>query len=920
MSDSESVPENNTMADFLSLVQDDAAIASLLFAQSSSKSSKQSKKDASTTKREHQTLLLGVCQHLFKSIEQLSQTLQKVDSGNANDENINATSLSGLDELYLGDQDDDDDDETPVDAETVWGQVDLQNEALHAILKKSVKKLGIAASGNDGDGSGATTIRLLDIESEILNDEEDGDNNSDEDNQEEEDSEEEEAIGEKEGNDSDEDEMTRRMRDRMERALQSDDEDDMGGSGDDDDDGEEYEDTRFFGAKKKKSGKSSSQTNNSTNQEKKDEFEGLVDPAAEELNNGFFDINEMEAFADEEEDMLPEDIWDLTPATPKKKQDNTKSFHQRQRDGIDDDNEAEDDDDDDDDEDMMEMKLENAKRKKYREDDEVEALHSMYGTSKMEDDDEDDYDDDAVNMTAADLFGKPDKKYFHKWKAQQKPNDKGPKSTKKTNTKKDDDDDDDVDSWDGYKFDDAEADWGASKEEEGKDNAGKSGAGSDSDADSDSGESNGSDGDDGEDDEDQETTKKSKDPAKLSRHERQSEKLQAETQRLEKEMIGAKPWQMVGEASATARPVNSLLDGAPEFQVASKIAPLITEEHTADLEEVIKRRILAEDWDEVIPRELPDVAWNKKRGELTEVSQEKAKLGLGELYEREYLKKAVGYDVDAAEKQSEEDKAKNEMKQLFANVCSKLDALSNYHFAPRPVADEAEVRPATTPAIAMEEVLPLHVSDARGAAPEEVYGKKRGRDGILRSETELEQVNISLRSLSCRFVWLCLFTVCSLCRACLIFFCHLRKQRPKENVSVVPRRQRVANLAKRRLPTKSLFPGSNLVLGSTTPTKNARREKKYPWRGPKEESRTAKWTSILDMVPVSSSSRSCKTKFRKPCMVNEPLKLTRRKSREPKSQAHLRCKGTDLFFHVLIYYFLFCQFEASALHRQTRFV
>jgi U3 small nucleolar RNA-associated protein MPP10 len=157
------------------------------------------------------------------------------------------------------------------------------------------------------------------------------------------------------------------------------------------------------------------------------------------------------------------------------------------------------------------------------------------------------------------------------------------------------------------------------------------------------------------------------------------------------------------------------------------------------LEETIKKRILNEDWDDVIPRELPDVGWESKRGELPEVSQEKSKLGLGELYEREYLKKAVGYDVTAAEKETQEEKAKNEMKSLFANLCSKLDALSNYHFAPRPIADEAEVRPVTKPAIAMEEVLPLHVSDARAVAPEEVYNNKRGREGVLRGDSEYDQ-------------------------------------------------------------------------------------------------------------------------------------------------------------------------------------
>jgi U3 small nucleolar RNA-associated protein MPP10 len=203
--------------------------------------------------------------------------------------------------------------------------------------------------------------------------------------------------------------------------------------------------------------------------------------------------------------------------------------------------------------------------------------------------------------------------------------------------------------------------------------------------------------------------------------------------------LAEKPWQMTGETKSTSRPVNSLLEGTPEFEMASKQAPTITVEHTANLEDVIKKRIIAEDWDDVVPRELPDVGWNKKRGETPEVSQEKSKLGLGELYEREYLKKAVGYDKDAAEKQTEEDKAKDEMKQLFANLCSKLDALSNYHFAPRPIADEAEVRPVTAPAIAMEEVLPLHVSDARGVAPEEVYATKRGREGILRADSEMDQ-------------------------------------------------------------------------------------------------------------------------------------------------------------------------------------
>ena len=81
------------------------------------------------------------------------------------------------------------------------------------------------------------------------------------------------------------------------------------------------------------------------------------------------------------------------------------------------------------------------------------------------------------------------------------------------------------------------------------------------------------------------------------------------------------------------------------------------------------------------------------------------------------------------------------MQSLFANLCSKLDALSNYHFTPRPLAVEPEVRAITQPAIAMEEVLPLHFNSERASAPEEVYGSKRGRDGILRAESELDQTD-----------------------------------------------------------------------------------------------------------------------------------------------------------------------------------
>lgn len=245
-----------------------------------------------------------------------------------------------------------------------------------------------------------------------------------------------------------------------------------------------------------------------------------------------------------------------------------------------------------------------------------------------------------------------------------------------------------------------------------------------------------------------------------SSHALRNKKLQAQTLELEQSLF-EKPWKMMGEAKATDRAVDSLLDdgakggATPEFEVAFRPAPVRDpEEHTATLEGMIKRRILDEDWDDVVPRELPDIGVRRGGGrggdDAPDVSQEKSKLGLGQLYEREYLKKTTGIDPTEKEQRTEEDAAKEEMKGLFAELCSQLDALSNYHFAPRPVAEEADVdvhdqkggdRPS---AIAMEEVLPLHVSKERAAAPEELYGSGKNpevnKGGVLKGETELDQV------------------------------------------------------------------------------------------------------------------------------------------------------------------------------------
>ncbi len=65
----------------------------------------------------------------------------------------------------------------------------------------------------------------------------------------------------------------------------------------------------------------------------------------------------------------------------------------------------------------------------------------------------------------------------------------------------------------------------------------------------------------------------------------------------------------------------------------------------------------------------------------------KAQVGLGELYETEFVRQAAG---GVAEDKAEP--LRRATRALFKTLCGKLDALSRFHFAPKPVVEELEVR------------------------------------------------------------------------------------------------------------------------------------------------------------------------------------------------------------------------------------
>lgn len=130
-----------------------------------------------------------------------------------------------------------------------------------------------------------------------------------------------------------------------------------------------------------------------------------------------------------------------------------------------------------------------------------------------------------------------------------------------------------------------------------------------------------------------------------------------------------------------------------------------------------------------------------------ELSTEKSKFGLAEIYEREYVEKAVlaagGDDVNedgtpAVKTQEQKllDKKHREIATVFSHLCYKLDALSNFHFTPRPPVAEITVQ-SDIPALRMEEVIPMAVSSAQAVAAHEQYNSVE--QGMPTADTEKQR-------------------------------------------------------------------------------------------------------------------------------------------------------------------------------------
>ncbi|KAG5473451.1 hypothetical protein LSCM4_03518 [Leishmania orientalis] len=216
----------------------------------------------------------------------------------------------------------------------------------------------------------------------------------------------------------------------------------------------------------------------------------------------------------------------------------------------------------------------------------------------------------------------------------------------------------------------------------------------------------------------------------------QKERLREQhmVRKMEEKRLFATDWSMTGETAASKRPRDALLEVDDlEFEYGMKVTPVITEAFTARLEDRIKQRIQDENYDDVKRKAAlsteADIAHPKYDAAL---DAQKSKMSLMDLYEKDFLEKqrlaeeaAGGPDAARAEPLTEVEKDELRAIQMWQRLAQHLDALSNFHYTPKPVQQDLEARVRAVenqaPAVVIENVGNFATTRENALAPQDLY-------------------------------------------------------------------------------------------------------------------------------------------------------------------------------------------------------
>ncbi|KPA80392.1 putative U3 small nucleolar ribonucleoprotein MPP10 [Leptomonas pyrrhocoris] len=216
----------------------------------------------------------------------------------------------------------------------------------------------------------------------------------------------------------------------------------------------------------------------------------------------------------------------------------------------------------------------------------------------------------------------------------------------------------------------------------------------------------------------------------------QKERLREQhmVRKMEEKRLFGTDWSMTGETAANKRQRDALLEVDDlEFEYGMKATPVVTEAFTAKLEDRIRQRIQDENFDDVQRKTTlsteADIAKPKYDAAL---DAQKSKMSLMDLYEKEFLEKqrlaeegAGGPGAPSAEPLTEIEKDELRAIQMWQRLAQHLDALSNFHFTPKPVQQDLDARVRAVenqaPAVVIENVGNFATTRENALAPQDLY-------------------------------------------------------------------------------------------------------------------------------------------------------------------------------------------------------